>query len=47
MLRYVSQVLTAGLRGGAFIQITRVYGQALAQIAEQRCGGFTCMSTNR
>jgi adenylate cyclase len=34
MLKYVAAVLEAGLPEAAFIQIARVYGQALAQIAE-------------
>jgi adenylate cyclase len=34
MLRYVAAVLEAGLPEAAFIQMARVYGQALAQIAE-------------
>ncbi len=34
MLKYVASVLEAGLPEVAFIQIARVYGQALAQIAE-------------
>ncbi len=34
MLKYVAAVLEAGLPEVAFIQIARVYGQALAQIAE-------------
>jgi adenylate cyclase len=34
MLKYVADVLEAGLPEVAFIQIARVYGQALAQIAE-------------
>jgi adenylate cyclase len=34
MLRYVAAVLEAGLPEDAFMQIARVYGQALAQIAE-------------
>ncbi|MGH2854504.1 MAG: adenylate cyclase regulatory domain-containing protein, partial [Solirubrobacteraceae bacterium] len=34
MLKYVAAVLEAGLPETAFIQIARVYGQALAQIAE-------------
>jgi adenylate cyclase len=34
MLRYVAAVLEAGLPETAFIQMARVYGQALAQIAE-------------
>jgi adenylate cyclase len=34
VLKYVSAVLAAGLPEAAFIQIARVYGQALAQIAE-------------
>jgi adenylate cyclase len=34
MLRYVAAVLGAGLPEDAFMQIARVYGQALAQIAE-------------
>ncbi len=34
MLRYVAAVLEAGLPEAAFMQMARVYGQALAQIAE-------------
>jgi adenylate cyclase len=34
MLKYVAAVLEAGLPEAAFIQIARVFGQALAQIAE-------------
>jgi adenylate cyclase len=34
MLKYVAAMLEAGLPEAAFIQIARVYGQALAQIAE-------------
>ncbi len=34
MLRYVAAVLEAGLPEDAFMQIARVYGQALAQVAE-------------
>jgi adenylate cyclase len=34
MLKYVAAVLEAGLPEVAFIQLARVYGQALAQIAE-------------
>jgi adenylate cyclase len=34
MLKYVADVLEAGMPEVAFIQIARVYGQALAQIAE-------------
>jgi adenylate cyclase len=34
VMKYVSAVLAAGLPEPAFIQIARVYGQALAQIAE-------------
>jgi adenylate cyclase len=34
MLKYVAAVLEAGMPEVAFIQIARVYGQALAQIAE-------------
>jgi adenylate cyclase len=34
MLKYVAAVMEAGLPEAAFIQIARVYGQALAQIAE-------------
>ncbi|HXB65116.1 MAG TPA: adenylate cyclase regulatory domain-containing protein [Solirubrobacteraceae bacterium] len=34
MLRYVAAVLEAGMPEVAFVQIARVYGQALAQIAE-------------
>ena len=34
MLKYVAAMLEAGLPEVAFIQIARVYGQALAQIAE-------------
>jgi adenylate cyclase len=34
MLKYVAAVLDAGMPEAAFIQIARVYGQALAQIAE-------------
>ncbi len=34
MLRYVAAVLEAGLPEVAFLQLARVYGQALAQIAE-------------
>jgi adenylate cyclase len=34
MLRYVATMLEAGLPSVAFLQLARVYGQALAQIAE-------------
>jgi adenylate cyclase len=34
MLRYVATVLEAGLPAVAFLQLARVYGQAIAQIAE-------------
>jgi adenylate cyclase len=34
MLRYVATVLDAGLPSVAFLQLARVYGQAVAQIAE-------------
>ncbi|HTB69529.1 MAG TPA: adenylate cyclase regulatory domain-containing protein [Solirubrobacteraceae bacterium] len=34
MLRYVATVLEAGLPSDAFLQLARVYGQAIAQIAE-------------
>ncbi len=34
MLRYVATVLEAGLPAVAFLQLVRVYGQAIAQIAE-------------
>ncbi len=34
MLKYVAAVLEAGLPEAAFVQIARVFGQALAQIAE-------------
>jgi adenylate cyclase len=34
MLRYVATVLEAGLPAVAFLQLARVYGQAVAQIAE-------------
>ena len=34
MLRYVAAMLEAGLPSVAFLQLARVYGQALAQIAD-------------
>jgi adenylate cyclase len=34
MMRYVATILEAGLPSVAFLQLARVYGQALAQIAE-------------
>ena len=34
LLRYLATVLEAGLPVGAFLQLVRVYGQALAQIAD-------------
>jgi adenylate cyclase len=34
MMRYVAAMLTAGLPTPAFLQLARVYGQALAQIAD-------------
>ncbi len=34
MLRYVADVLAAGFPLVAFLQLVRVYGQALAQIAD-------------
>jgi adenylate cyclase len=34
MLRYVATMLEAGLPSVAFVQLARVYGQALAQVAE-------------
>src|ERR1035441_7448553 len=34
MMKYVAAMLSAGLPSGAFLQLARVYGQALAQIAD-------------
>jgi adenylate cyclase len=47
LLRYGAAVLAAGLPLVARLPLVRVYGQALAQIADAEVRLFTCTSTSR